>query len=111
MKDDRLYLEHLREAIDKIAAYTANGREDFFHNPMMQDAVIRNFEIIGEAVKRLSESPKVKFPGVPWRRVAGFRDVLIHDYMGVDATEVWNIIQNHLPTLRQAVDELLRREE
>ncbi len=108
MKNDRLYLEHIREAIDKIAVYTAAGSEEFFRNPMVQDAVIRNFEIIGEAVKRLSESQKVKFPGVPWRRVAGFRDVLIHDYMGVDATEVWNIIQSHLPALRQAVDELLQ---
>jgi uncharacterized protein with HEPN domain len=110
MKTDRLYLEHIREAIDKIAAFTAAGREEFLRNQMVQDAVIRNFEIIGEAVKRLSESPKVKFPGIPWRRVAGFRDVLIHDYMGVDATEVWNIVQNHLPALRQAIDELLQRD-
>jgi uncharacterized protein with HEPN domain len=109
MKDDRLYLEHIREAIDKIVTYTTDGREEFLRRPMIQDAVVRNFEIIGEAVKHLSSTPKLQFPGIPWRRVAGFRDVLIHDYMGVDAVEVWNVIQTHLPALRQTVDELLKQ--
>jgi len=108
MKRDLVYLDHIREAIGQIAVYSAAGHEEFFRNRMAQDAVIRNFEIIGEAVKRLSDDLKDRRPDVPWRRVAGFRNVLIHDYMNVDAEEVWNVIEMHLPALRQAVDDLLK---
>ena len=76
-------------------------------DPMAQDAIIRNFEIIGEATKRLSESTKARRPEIQWRDVAGFRDVLTHDYMGVDFNEVWNVIEDHLPALREAVRSLL----
>lgn len=107
MKDDRVYLTHIRESIDKIEAYSAGGFEAFKANPMAQDAIVRNFEIIGEAAKRLSDAVKQSRPEVPWRDVAGFRDVLIHNYMGVDLNEVWNIIANHLQSLRAAVDDLL----
>ena len=108
MKDDSVYLEHIREAIEKILSYSSAGREEFVKSPMAQDAVIRNFEIIGEAAKRLSEAVKAKQPDIPWRDVAGFRDVLIHDYMGIDLAEVWNVIESHLPVLRRAIDELLK---
>ena len=100
MKDDQVYLEHILEAINKILSYGSGGREEFARNPMAQDAIIRNFEIIGEAAKRLSETSKARQPDIPWRDVAGFRDVLIHDYMGVDLDEVWNVIKSHLPALR-----------
>ena len=69
---------------------------------------MRNFEIIGEAAKRVSEDAKRQTPEVPWRRVAGFRDILIHQYMGVDLEEVWNVVQTHLPALRRAVETLLK---
>lgn len=108
MKRDLVYLDHIREAIERIMAYSAAGREEFFRNRMAQDAVIRNFEIIGEAVKHLSDDLKDGRPEVPWRRVAGFRNVLIHDYMNVDEEEVWNVITTHLPALRQVVEELLK---
>lgn len=73
MKRDVVYLDHIREAIERITAYSAAGREEFFRNRMAQDAVIRNFEIIGEAVRHLSDDLKGRRPDVPWRRVAGFR--------------------------------------
>ena len=72
-----------------------------------QDAMIRNFEIIGEAAKQLSEQSKRKREDIPWRKIAGLRDVLIHDYMGVDLGEVWNIAQTQLSALLDAVDEIL----
>lgn len=84
MKDDRFYLIHILERIQRIESYTTGGREAFLASSMIQDAVIRNFEIIGEAAKQVSESFRLVHPGLPWRRLAGFRDVLIHNYPGVD---------------------------
>jgi uncharacterized protein with HEPN domain len=108
MNRDPVYLDHIREAIERITAYSAAGREEFFSNRMAQDAVIRNFEVIGEAVRHLSDGLKDRRPDVPWRRIAGFRNVLIHDYMNVDEEEVWNVVQADLPALRKAVDDLLK---
>ena len=107
MKDDRLYLTHIKEAIDKIKLYTNGGYEQFANDPKTQDAVIRNFEIIGEASKQINDQTKKLRDDIPWRDVGGLRDVLIHDYMGVDIKEVWNIITNHIPVLEKAIDELL----
>lgn len=108
MKEDRVYLEHIIEAIEKVVAYSAPGWEEFQRNPMAQDAVIRNLEIIGEATKRLAEDTKTRSPEIPWREVAGLRDVLIHNYMGVNLRRVWNVIQQNIPGLRKAVEDLLR---
>ena len=107
MNDDRLYLTHILEAIEKIQRYTADGRDEFFGDPRTQDAVLRNFEIIGEATKHLSQETRNKQPDIPWKQIAGFRDVLIHDYMGVDIEEVWNVVENSIPPLLSAVQDLL----
>lgn len=107
MKDDRLYLQHIHEALSKIHAYTTQGHDAFINNPMAQDAVIKNFEIIREASKRLSDSAKASEPTIPWRSVSGFSDVLIHDYMGVDLDEVWNVVKDHVSSLLEAVTRML----
>ena len=75
---------------------------------LIQDGVIRNFEIIGEATKRLSEELRSNYPSVPWKQMAGFRDVLIHDYLRVDSNEVWDVVANNLPDLKANVEEILR---
>ena len=108
MKDDRLYLEHIRDAIAKIHAYTAGGRDMFLRDSLIQDAVIRNFEVIGEASKQLSDEVKGEHPHVPWSEIARFRDFLIHHYMGVNLARVWAVIEVHLPALLKAVEERLR---
>jgi len=69
--------------------------------------VLRNFEIIGEATKRLPQETRDKQPNIPWKQIAGFRDVLIHDYMGVDIDEVWNVVEKFIPPLLNAVRTLL----
>jgi len=74
---------------------------------MAQDAVVRNFEVIGEAVKRIPEFLKEECPDIPWRRIAGLRDVLIHQYMKVDLEAVWAIVRDDLPEFKRAVGEIL----
>ena len=107
MKDDFVYLRHIVGAIKDIEAYTVGGREEFFATKMIQDAVIRNLEIIGEAVKNLSPSFRREHPDVPWKQIAGLRDVLIHHYFGVDIDSVWLVVKSRLPGLLQRLETLL----
>jgi uncharacterized protein with HEPN domain len=107
VKQDRTYLEHILDAIAKVEQYTTDGRDAFMADGKTQDAVVRNLEIIGEATKRVSEDLRNKYPDIPWKQAAGLRDVLSHDYMSIDLTIVWNVIDSRLPALREAVRELL----
>jgi len=111
VKDDRVYLLHVRDAIDAIAAYTVAGRGAFMADRKTQDAVLRNLEIIGEAVKRLSPPLTSAHPDVPWRRIAGMRDKLVHDYFGVDLDLVWRVVERELPSVRARVDAILGQHE
>ena len=107
MKNDLLYLSNIQECIAAIESYTCDGKNTFIQNRMVQDAVIRNFEVIGEATKRLSLQTKEKYPEIPWRRIAGLRDVLIHDYLRVDLEEVWGIVIDYLPDLKVKVENIV----
>jgi uncharacterized protein with HEPN domain len=104
---DALYLRHVLDAVEKVGRYTLVGHAEFMAASHWQDAVIRQLEIIGEAVKRISPDVLGRRPGIPWRRTTGMRDVLIHNYMAVDLEAVWKVTQNELVSLRQAVEELL----
>jgi uncharacterized protein with HEPN domain len=109
VKDDRVYLLHIRDALDRVAAYTAGGREGFFGDPKTQDAVVRNLEIVGEAAKRLSESVRALAPEVPWKAIAGMRDKLVHDYFGLNLEIVWQTVEREAPGLRRRIEEMLRQ--
>ena len=109
MKGDYVYIRHIVDATEKIASYVAVGRDVSFATSHWQDAVIRQLEIIGEATKRLSPDLRSRHGQVPWRRIAGLRDVLIHDYMGVDLAAVWEITQRDLPMLQKRL-QAIRKE-
>ena len=107
MSRDRIYLLHIRDAIEKIEAYIAVGKERFLQETHWHDAVIRQLEIIGEATKNISPELRKKHVDVPWRRIAGLRDVLIHNYMGVDLEAVWEITQTSLPEFKASVTRII----
>jgi uncharacterized protein with HEPN domain len=108
-EDERTYLLHAIAAIDAIQSYTIGGREAFFADGKTQDAVIRNIEIIGQAVKGISDDTRALDTAVPWRQIAGMRDKLIHEYFGVDFALVWDVVERELPSLRPRLERLSQR--
>lgn len=106
MKSDLVYLVHIKQALEKIVKYL-NGktREEFMQNEMLQDAVLRQLEIVGEAAKRLSFELVLKHPEIPWKGMAGLRDVLIHAYAKVDLENIWKVSTQDVPnTLAKIVN-------
>jgi uncharacterized protein with HEPN domain len=107
-KDESIYLRHIWDSIEKIESYVSGvDQDEFFENSMVQDAVIRQLEIIGEAAKRISESTRAKEPDIPWNSIAGMRNKLIHDYFGVDLSTIWVTIKEDLDPLKRAVQRML----
>ena len=111
-RDYILFIEDILTCIEKIERYTSNvSFEEFCGNDMAVDAVIRNFEIIGEAVKTIPEEIKKKYADVEWKEAAGFRDVLIHDYFGIDLEAVWDTLRNNIPSFKKQVVKVLKSEK
>jgi uncharacterized protein with HEPN domain len=107
-RDSRVYLEDILEAAGKISKYVAGmDFPAFAADSKTQDAVVRNLEIIGEAVRTLPEEIRSLRPAVDWRRISGLRNILIHEYFGVDVAIVWDIVQNKVPGLEAAVRTML----
>ena len=104
---DRLFLEHIIAAATDIEAFTVEGRHVFMQDRKTQSAVVRQLEIIGEAVKNLSVELTRLEPNVPWRQIAGARDRLIHAYFSVDIDAVWSMVERDLPALRVDVRRML----
>ena len=107
MKDDKIYIEHIHQSIDRIEAYLKGKDHLSFSNDfMLQDAVVRQLEIIGEVTKRISKDLRNKNPHVPWSDMAGMRDILIHDYIDVDIDIVWKTASESIIDLKTLLQDL-----
>jgi uncharacterized protein with HEPN domain len=104
MKDPRVYVIHIRDCIARIEQYTTEGESVFFEDIKTQDAVIRNLEVMCESIALLPEEWKNYQPEMDWSGMNGFRNVLAHQYLGLELDSIWNIVQNYLPELSRAVE-------
>ncbi len=100
MKNDQTYLDHILESIGWIENFTSEGREAFFKDRKTQSAVLRELQTLAESTQRLSDDFKRGYPDIPWQNMAGFRNVIVHDYLGIKLERVWQIIEEDLPSLK-----------
>jgi uncharacterized protein with HEPN domain len=107
VKDSRLYLIHISECIARIEEYTRTGRDAFMQSSLLQDAVVRNLQVMGESTKHLPEEWKAAYPDVPWRKIIGFRNVVVHDYMEIDIPAVWEVVERDLSDLKRVIEQML----
>ncbi len=99
---DRAYIQHILQCITQINEYTKNGKNDFYTNIMVQDAILRRLQIMSESTQHLSDEIKATLPNINWRGLSGFRNILVHNYLdGIDYDNVWNLIENYLPDLEK----------
>jgi len=109
-RNTRLFLPDILDSIALIESYTIQlSKKQFLSSTQIQDSVIRRIEIIGEAVKNISPHLRQENPDIPWQRVAGMRDILIHEYFGVDMELTWNVVKKELPKLKRQIEKILAR--
>ncbi len=109
IKDPQVFLKHILDSIEIVEEYTKSlSKEEFLKSQEKQDAVTRRLEIIGEAVRNLTEDFRQQYPDVVWREIVGMRDKLIHEYFGIDLDLVWEVTQKDLPQLKKQINLLLK---
>lgn len=106
-KDPRIYLAQILERIVRIEGFTPGGKKSFLADPLIQDAVIRNLEVIGEASRRVGAEYQAAHPEIPWREMAGLRNILIHDYESVNLEKIWQVVEKELPSVKGALKKIL----
>ena len=109
MKGDKFYCIHILECIDKIYEYIKGmDRNDFLSSALTQDAVARNLQVLAESTQRLSTEFKQQHTEIEWHSIAGLRNILVHDYLGIDFDTVWIVVKHNLSELRKTVNTLVK---
>lgn len=109
-KDDSVYLRHILDAIELIEGYIKGVSEnEFLTHSMLKDAVAREIEIIGEAASNISDEFQMKYPEMPWKKMTGIRNKIVHEYFNVNFPVVWDTVQEDIPLLKQAIKKLLSK--
>lgn len=112
MKENQVYLEYILECIEKIETYSSVGKEEFLNNSMIQDAILRRLHTLAESTQRLSDDLKESISDINWRNISGFRNILVHDYLGgIDLDVVWEVLENYLPDLKIQIKKVLKSME
>ena len=110
MKEDKLYLIHLSESITKIESYTKDlDYAAFMQSTLVQDAVLRNLQVLAESTQRLSDHFKKHHPEIEWYKIAGMRNILVHDYLGIELETVWGVVTDKLPELKSVIQSALKQ--
>ena len=110
-RDSLVYIQDILDSIEKVEKYAFGLTfEEFKKNNMVIDAIIRNFEIIGEAVKHIPNTIKGRYPDIEWKEAAGFRDVLVHEYFGVEVEALWDTIKKNIPFFKKKIAKILKHE-
>ena len=109
-RDYKIYLDDILTAIEKIEKYKKRILDkDFIEEDLIIDAIIRNLEIIGEAAKKIPIEIRRKYPKIEWKKISCFRDILIHEYFGIDLEIIWDVLNNKIPTLKKSIKEILKK--
>ena len=107
MKDDRVYFEHILLCIEKIEDYTKMDKSLYMESTIIQDAVVRNLQVLAESTQRISDKVKTNYPDTEWQAISGFRNILVHDYLGLDLKLIWSVVEKRLPPLRLEIERML----
>lgn len=107
-RDYRVYLDDILDAVAKIRDYTSGmNLEGLKNDDRTLDAVVRNLEVIGEAAKKIPDDVRRRYPVIEWKKIAGLRDILIHEYFGIDVNIIWDIVQTKIPPLDEQINKVL----
>jgi len=104
-KDNAVYIEHMQDSILRIDEYV-ESKALFYDSRLVQDAVIRNLQVMAETSQRLSDEIKNQYPDIPWDDISGFRNILVHDYLGIDLDVIWSVVEQELPRLEKVLNDI-----
>lgn len=105
-KDDDIYIKHMLDSILRIYEYV-ESKDQFYHTQLVQDAVMRNLQVMAESSQRISAEIKKQYPEIPWKNISGFRNILVHDYLGVDLDVIWSVVDQELHPLELVLTEMM----
>ena len=107
MRDDSLRFRDMAESIDKIGKYTAAGKDTFVHDELIQIWVVQHLQILGEAARGVSDETQRKYPAIPWGKIIGFRNILVHHYFAVNPDQIWAVVEADIPALKRELERIL----